>query len=167
MTKQESKMKTSMKTGLWLLLAAALSSLATAAVLQASQVFKEAPRIIPRGVHLQSPQLDSELVRKTKEETAKAIKRGEELWTDRSLGSNGQNCNICHADGSATHPETYPKYKQQFGRVVTAQEFINWCLIVALRGQKQPLGGEVLTALEAYQAYSNRGQELEIGVPGP
>lgn len=121
----------------------------------------------PRGVHLQSPQLDSELVRKTREETAKAIKRGEELWSDRSLGSNGQNCNICHADGSATHPETYPKYKQQFGRVVTAQEFINWCLIVALRGQKQPIGGEVLTALEAYQAYTNRGEMLEIGVPGP
>jgi hypothetical protein len=160
-------MKTSMKTGLALLLAATLSSLATAVILQAREVLKDVPRMVPRGVHLQSSYLPSDLVVKTHEETAKAIKRGEELWRDRSLGSNGQNCNICHADGAATHPETYPKYKQQFGRVVTAQEFINWCLIVALRGQKQEIGGEVLTALEAYQAYTNRGQILEIGVPGP
>ena len=160
-------MKTSMKSGLRLLLAAALSSLATAAILQTRDVSHEAPKTLPRGVHLQSSQLPSDLVVKTQEETAKAIKRGEELWSDRSLGSNGQNCNMCHADGAATHPETYPKYKQQYGRVVTAQEFINWCLIVALRGKKQEVGGEVLTALEAYQAYANRGQTMEIGVPGP
>lgn len=159
--------KTSIKNGLWLLLAATLSSLATAAILQGREVSREAPRAMPRGVHLQSSNLPSELTMRTEEETLKAIKRGEALWSDRTLGSNGQNCNMCHADGSATHPETYPKFKQQYGRVVTTQEFINWCLIVALRGQKQELGGEVLTALEAYQAYANRGEILEIGVPGP
>jgi thiosulfate dehydrogenase len=74
---------------------------------------------------------------------------------------------MCHADGAATHPETYPKFKQQFGRVVTAQEFINWCIVGALGGESQELGGEILTALEAYQAYMNRGQVMEIGVPGP
>jgi cytochrome c len=122
---------------------------------------------VPRGVHLQSPKLAPELIKTTQEETAKAIQRGEALWMDRKLGSNGQNCNMCHADGAATHPETYPKFKQQYGRVVTAQEFINWCIIGALRGPKQELGGEVLTALEAYQAFKNRGQVMEIGVPGP
>jgi thiosulfate dehydrogenase len=122
---------------------------------------------VPRGVHLQSPKLAPELISKTQVETTKAIKHGEQLWMDRTLGSNGQNCNMCHADGAATHPETYPKFKQQYGRVVTAQEFINWCIVGALHGQKQELGGEVLTALEAYQAFMNRGQVMEIGVPGP
>lgn len=127
----------------------------------------EAAPVVPRGVHVQSPKLDPELVRKTKEETDKVIKRGEALWKDRLLGTNGQNCNMCHPNAAATHPETFPKFKQQFGRVATVQEFINWCIVAAMRGESQELGSEVLTALEAYQAYENRGQIMEIGVPGP
>ena len=160
-------MRVTVKTGLWLLVVAAVSSLATAALLQARNMPRELPKEVPRGVHLQSPQLPSDLVVRTREETTKAIKRGEALWSDRSLGSNGQSCNMCHPDGSATHPETYPKFKQQYGRVVTAQEFINWCIVAALRGPRQEIGGEVLTALEAYQAYANRGETMEIGAAGP
>ncbi len=126
----------------------------------------DAPQL-PRGVHVQSPKLDPELVRKTREETDKVIRRGEVLWKDRQLGTNGQNCNMCHPNGAATHPETFPKFKQQFRRVVTVQEFINWCIIAAMRGDSQEIGSEDLTALEAYQAYENRGQIMEIGFPGP
>jgi hypothetical protein len=122
---------------------------------------------IPRGVHVQNPRLDPELVRKTREETDRVIQRGETLWKDRLLGTNGQNCNMCHPSGSATHPETFPKYKQQFRRVVTVQEFINWCIVAAMRGDSLEIGSAELTALEAFQAYENRGQSLEIGVPGP
>ena len=121
----------------------------------------------PRGIHVQSPKLDPELVRKTKEETDKVIRRGEVLWKDRLLGTNGQNCNMCHPNGAATHPETFPKFKQQFHRVVTVQEFINWCIVAAMRGDSLEIGSEDLTALEAYQAYENRGQVMEIGFPGP
>lgn len=127
---------------------------------------ENAPKL-PRGVHVQSPQLDPELVRKTSEETGKVIKRGEMLWKDRQLGTNGQNCNMCHPNGAATHPETFPKFKQQFHRVVTVQEFINWCIVAAMRGESQEIGSADLTALEAYQAYENRGQVMEIGFPGP
>lgn len=123
--------------------------------------------VVPRGIHVQSLNLDPELVRKTREETDKAIRRGEMLWKDRQLGTNGQNCNMCHPNGAATHPETFPKFKQQFGRVVTVQEFINWCIVAAMRGDSQEIGSEALTALEAYQAYESRGQVMEIGVPGP
>ena len=121
----------------------------------------------PRGVHVQSPKLDPDLIRKTREETDKVIKRGEVLWKDRQLGTNGQNCNMCHPNGAATHPETFPKFKQQFRRVVTVQEFINWCIVAAMRGDSQEIGSEDLTALEAYQAHENRGQIMEIGFPGP
>jgi thiosulfate dehydrogenase len=116
---------------------------------------------------LQSPQLAPELVKKTQEEMAKAIKRGDELWHDRSLGTNGMACNMCHPDAAVTHPETYPKYKQQFGRVVSAQQFINWCIQVPLQGKGRDLGSDDLVALEAYMNDQNRGQVMEIGVPGP
>ena len=127
---------------------------------------EDAPKL-PRGIHVQSPKLDPELVRKTREETDKAIRHGEMLWKDRLLGTNGQSCNMCHPGGAATHPETYPKFKQQFGRVVTVQEFINWCIVAAMRGDSHEIGSADLTALEAYQAYESRGQIMEIGVPGP
>ena len=141
------------------LLCAALGAIGMSVTLQAADP--------PKGSHLQSAELAPELVSKTGEETARAISRGEQLWLDRNFGRNGLNCNVCHPSGTVTHPETYPKYKQQFGRVVTVQEIINWCIVVALQGPSQELGGEVLTALEAYQAYTNRGQIMEIGVPGP
>lgn len=117
--------------------------------------------------HLQNPKLDPELEKKIKEETAKAVKRGDELWHDRTLGTNGMACNMCHPDAAVTHPETYPKYKQQFGRVVSAQQFINWCIQVPLQGKLRELGSDDLVALEAYMNEQNRGQVLEIGVPGP
>lgn len=116
---------------------------------------------------LQSPELAPEFVAKSKEETAKAIKRGDELWHDRNLGTNGMACNMCHPDAAVTHPETYPKYKQQFGRVVSVQQFINWCIQVPLQGKLRELGSEDLVALEAYMNDQNRGQTMEIGVPGP
>lgn len=115
----------------------------------------------------QSPQLAPELVKKTQEEMAKVIKRGDELWHDRSLGTNGMACNMCHPDAAVTHPETYPKYKQQFGRVVSAQQFINWCIQVPLQGKGRDLGSDDLVALEAYMNDQNRGQVMEVGVPGP
>jgi cytochrome c len=156
-----------MKPTLKSVLAAMLGVLMTLALTSQGAAAPEDAAKVPRGVHVQSPRLDPELVRKTREETDKVIRRGEMLWKDRQLGTNGQNCNQCHPSGAATHPETFPKFKQQFRRVVTVQEFINWCIIAAMRGDSLEIGSEELTALEAFQAYENRGQIMEIGVPGP
>ncbi len=156
-----------MKPSLKSVLPAMLGVLMTLALTSRGAAAPEDAAKVPRGVYVQSPRLDPELVRKTREETDKVIRRGEMLWKDRQLGTNGQNCNMCHPSGSATHPETYPKFKQQFRRVVTVQEFINWCIVAAMRGDSLEIGSEELTALEAFQAYENRGQIMEIGVPGP
>ena len=156
-----------MKPSLKSVLPAMLGVLMTLALTSRGAAAPEDSAKAPRGVYVQSPRLDPELVRKTREETDKVIRRGEMLWKDRQLGTNGQNCNMCHPSGSATHPETYPKFKQQFRRVVTVQEFINWCIVAAMRGDSLEIGSEELTALEAFQAYENRGQIMEIGVPGP
>jgi thiosulfate dehydrogenase len=139
-------------------LAAALAC-ATVSVAHAAEV--------PQRRTLQNPQLSPEFVQKSQEETAKAIQRGDELWHDRNLGTNGMACNMCHPDAAVTHPETYPKYKQQFGRVVSVQQFINWCIQVPLQGKPRELGSADLVALEAYMNDQNRGQVMDIGVPGP
>ncbi len=156
-----------MKPSIQTVLPAMLAALITIALSSPGVAAADEATKAPRGIHVQSPKLNPELVRKTKEETDKVIRRGAELWKDRLLGTNGQNCNMCHPSGAATHPETFPKFKQQFGRVVTVQEFINWCIVAAMRGDSQEIGSETLTALEAYQAHESRGQTMEIGVPGP
>lgn len=123
---------------------------------------------IPQGIHLQSDKLAPAFVKKSKEEWDAAVVRGRDLYyDDKTISTNGLYCAVCHPHASVSHPETYPKYKQQFDRVVTMQEFINWCIVVPQQGKSQPLGGEVLTAIEAYQAWENRGLPLEPGYPGP
>ena len=122
----------------------------------------------PHGVHIQNEKLSPLFVKKAQEQMEKVIKRGDQLYhDDNGISSNGLYCAVWHPNAAVTHPETFPKYKQQFDRVVTMQEFINWCIVVPQQGKSQPLGGEVLTAIEAFQAYQNRGLPLEPGFPGP
>jgi thiosulfate dehydrogenase len=109
------------------------------------------------------------LDRKTVEIGAKELQEmvalGDKLWHSRDLpmSGNGQACNMCHADGAVTHPETYPKYKPQLGHVATIQEMIGWCIAIPNQGKPYPLGSKEMNALEAYMNWNNRGQVMEIG----
>ncbi|MHB8481439.1 MAG: cytochrome C [Nitrospiria bacterium] len=111
--------------------------------------------------------LQKDLVRKEIKSIQVAIAKGKKLWFDRNIGTNGMSCNLCHPDAAATHPETFPKFKSQFGAVVSVQQFINWCVVIPLQGKGFELGGPELTALEAYMVSKNRGQALEAGYPSP
>jgi len=82
---------------------------------------------------------------------------------DLPMSGNGQACNMCHADGSVTHPETYPKYKPQIGQVATIQQMMGWCIAIPNQGKPYALGSKEMNALEAYMNWNNRGQVLEIG----
>jgi cytochrome c len=115
----------------------------------------------------QGPVHRDDLARKEKKAFAAALALGEKLWYDRSLGTNGMSCNHCHPDAAATHPETFPKFKSQMGGVVSAQQFINWCVVIPLQGKAFELGGKELNALEAYMVSQNRGQTLSPGEPSP
>jgi thiosulfate dehydrogenase len=139
----------------------------TVVVMSAAPVFWTGAAEVVQRRNLQSTDLPPEFVQKARDETAKAIQRGAELWGDRNLGTNGMACNMCHPDATVTHPETYPKYKQQFGRVVSLQEMINWSIQGPLQGRPRELGSEELVALEAYINDQNRGQVMDLGVPGP
>jgi thiosulfate dehydrogenase len=91
------------------------------------------------------------------------VQKGRELWTDPKLGKNGVVCAQCHPNAANSHPETYPKFQKQIGKVVTLPEMINWCIRNPLEGQPLPVDSPEMTALVAYATYERRGVKLEPG----
>jgi thiosulfate dehydrogenase len=91
------------------------------------------------------------------------VKTGRALWTDGKLGTNGVACAQCHPNGANTHPETYPKFQKQLGRVIALREMINWCLRQPLEGTPLPLDDPQMIALEAYIHHERRGVKMEPG----
>jgi cytochrome c len=109
--------------------------------------------------------LDQKTVTTGVKDLQESIALGDKLWHSRDLpmSGNGQACNMCHADASVTHPETYPKFKPQLGHVATVQEMIGWCIAIPNQGKPFALGSKEIIALEAYMNWNNRGQVMEIG----
>lgn len=91
------------------------------------------------------------------------VKQGRELWTSGELGTNGVSCAQCHPNAANTHPETYPKFQQQLGKVVPLREMINWCLQHPLEGKALALDDPKMIAIESYVTYERRGVKLEPG----
>jgi thiosulfate dehydrogenase len=91
------------------------------------------------------------------------VAQGRALWTDGKLGTNGVACAQCHPNAANTHPETYPKFQKQIGKVITLPEMINWCLRNPLEGQPLALDDPKMTAMVAYVTYERRGVKLEPG----
>ncbi|MGR9085993.1 MAG: cytochrome C [Gammaproteobacteria bacterium] len=91
------------------------------------------------------------------------VKQGRALWTSAELGSNGVACAQCHPNAANTHPETYPKFQKQLGRVAPLWEMINWCLRNPLEGQPLAADDPKMIALQAYATYERRGVKLDPG----
>lgn len=93
------------------------------------------------------------------------VEKGRAAFTDPALGDsqNGVVCAQCHPNASNTHPETYPKFQKQFGRVAVLAEMINWCIQNPLEGQPLALGDPTMIALQAYIAHERRGVEMSPG----
>ena len=91
------------------------------------------------------------------------VEKGRELWTSPKLGTNGVACAQCHPNAANTHPETYPKFQKQLGRVATLREMINWCLQQPLEGQPLMPEDPKMVALEAYIAWERRGVPMAPG----
>ena len=91
------------------------------------------------------------------------VNRGRELWVSPELGTNGVACAQCHPNAANTHPETYPKFQQQLGRVIALRDMINWCILNPLEGAPLALDDPDLIAIEAYVAYERRGVEMAPG----
>jgi cytochrome c len=88
---------------------------------------------------------------------------GRQLWTSPAIGSNGVVCAQCHPNAANTHPETYPKFQKQLGRVAQLWEMINWCIRNPLEGKDLAADDPRMIALQAYVYKERRGVELDPG----
>ena len=91
------------------------------------------------------------------------VKKGRELWVSPELGTNGVACAQCHPNAANTHPETYPKFQKQLGRVIALRDMINWCILNPLEGKPLALDDSRMVAMEAYILYERRGVPLAPG----
>lgn len=102
-------------------------------------------------------------LKRWEQEFMSVVEKGRALWGSPELGTNGVACGQCHPNAANTHPETYPKFQKQLGKVIALREMINWCLRNPLEGQPLALDDPRMVALEAYAAYERRGVKMEPG----
>lgn len=91
------------------------------------------------------------------------VGEGERLFHGGFKSKNTVSCDQCHPNATNTHPETYPKFQQQLGRVAELFEMINWCIQNPLESDPMAADDERMIALQAYIAHERRGVPLEPG----
>lgn len=102
-------------------------------------------------------------LKRWEQEFMAVVDEGEALFHSSKLGSNTVSCDQCHPNATNTHPETYPKFQKQIGKVVTLFEMINWCIQNPLEGKTLAADDPKMIALQAYMTYERRGVKLEPG----
>jgi thiosulfate dehydrogenase len=122
-----------------------------------------------QGAHVQSGHTYGNFSTRDQEiwtaSTQQFVDLGHRVFHDaKELGGTvGISCDMCHPDGSNTHPETYPKYQVQLGRVALLRDMINWCIENPVRGKPFRDDDERLRAIEGYLYAQRKGVALEYG----
>jgi hypothetical protein len=100
-----------------------------------------------------------------RDETEKFVQEGNRIFHDPKLvgGTIGVSCDMCHPNASNTHPETYPKFQVQLGRVALLRDMINWCIGNPVKGRALTDDDDRLRALEAYIYAQRKGVKLDYG----
>lgn len=100
-----------------------------------------------------------------KAETERIAAAGSAVFhSGAELGSTiGVSCDMCHPHAANTHPETYPKYQPQLGRVALLRDMINWCIEHPVRGTALSSDDPKLRAMEAYIYAQRKGKALNYG----
>ena len=98
-------------------------------------------------------------------EAEKFVAEGSRIFhSGDELGSTvGVSCDMCHPHAANTHPETYPKFQVQLGRVVLLRDMIDWCVENPVRGEHLDPAGPKMRALEAYIMAQRKGVEMNYG----
>jgi cytochrome c553 len=91
-------------------------------------------------------------------EGARVFHSGDELGSTISV-----SCDMCHPDAANTHPETYPKFQVQLGRVALLRDMINWCLQHPVRAPAMAADDPRMRAMEAYILAQRQGTPLNYG----
>jgi thiosulfate dehydrogenase len=90
-------------------------------------------------------------------------KKGRDLWTSGAVGTNGVACAQCHPNAANTHPETYPKFQKQLGKVAQLFEMVNWCIRNPLQGTPLAADDPKMTAFVAYINKERKGVAIDAG----
>lgn len=100
-----------------------------------------------------------------KTETERVATAGSRVFHNaEDLGSTvGVSCDMCHPHAANTHPETYPKFQAQLGRVALLRDMINWCIEHPVRGKPLAADDPRMRAMEAYILAQRKGKTLEYG----
>jgi hypothetical protein len=100
-----------------------------------------------------------------KRETERYVVAGSRVFHDANeLGSTiAVSCDMCHPNAANTHPETYPKFQTQLGRVALLRDMINWCLEHPVRAQRMDENDPRMRAMEAYIYSQRSGTPIEYG----
>jgi cytochrome c len=109
--------------------------------------------------------ITSEDVLLWKTETERVALAGSEVFhSGEKLGSTiGVSCDMCHPHAANTHPETYPKFQAQLGRVALLRDMINWCIEHPVRGTPFAADDPRMRALESYILAQRKGKTLDYG----
>jgi thiosulfate dehydrogenase len=91
------------------------------------------------------------------------VAQGEQLFHGGLDSNNTVSCDQCHPDATNTHPETYPKFQQQLGRVAVLGEMINWCIENPLESDPLALNDPRMVAIQAYITQQRRKVPLAPG----
>lgn len=91
------------------------------------------------------------------------VDEGDKIFHGGLGNSNTVSCDQCHPNGANTHPETYPKFQQQLGKVAPLWEMINWCIENPLESEKLAADDPKMIALQAYITEERKGVELAPG----
>lgn len=115
------------------------------------------------SMELRADEFTKEDLKLWKSEYMSVVKEGRKVFTSPELGKNTLACAQCHPNAANTHPETYPKFQQQLGKVATIGEMINWCIANPLEGERLALESKKMTSLIAYITHERRGVALDPG----
>ncbi len=114
--------------------------------------------------HIYGQHTERDLLTWTRE-TEKFVLEGSRIFHSAALlkSAVSVSCDMCHPHGANTHPETYPKFQTQLGRVVLLRDMIHWCIDNPVRGEHMAPDDSRMRALEAYIMAQRSGTEMNYG----
>lgn len=107
------------------------------------------------------PFTDADL-KKYEDEYLAVVKKGDDL-SHGGIKGNNVACAQCHPNGTNMHPETYPKFQKQLGKVSQFYEMVNWCIENLLEGKALKADDPDMIAVIAYNTHERRGVPLAPG----
>ena len=121
--------------------------------------------LVGRGQGATYGQITKEDVLVWQREVVKFAAEGSRVFHSADeLGSTiAVSCDMCHPHAANTHPETYPKFQPQLGRVALLRDMINWCIEHPVRAAPLAPDDPKMRAIEASIYAQRRGQTLDYG----